>query len=336
MDKFKVRCLSSFGLFILVYIVFNIFSCTGIEYSEDINIVTDNVIETGSGTISHSLEWVDTEHSENSYKGTIVMSEQDYFDSKNYKESYWWLDKHGNPDEYKLENSKNAFLHLKEAFVWNRDVSSYTFDDDRWNSPYLKTTGFKEGYSYMKSYYHDKSRLDYLYSVFNKIQKEKNLNRNEFADMIVSFVQNIDYSLPVSTSCEEACREYDWIKKHIDNGGSCDSYVPFGYYSPNEFMGNWTGDCDTRTVFLFTVLKHYSYDVIILNSDLYSHSILGINLTPLEISNPLYKFHNRKRYYTWETTSQWPLGLLPPDCSNMNYWNAALDNNLQSSVKYIN
>ena len=114
--------------------------------------------------------------------------------------------------------------------------------------------------------------------------------------MIVSFVQNIEYSLPWSGDCEEDKDEY-LVKSTVDAGKDCYSNVAFGWFAPIEFIGNFTGDCDTRTVFLFTVLKHYKYDVVILNSSVYSHSILAINLLPTHTTSPIYKVHNRKRYY---------------------------------------
>ena len=126
------------------------------------------------------------------------------------------------------------------------------------------------------------------------------------------------------------------VQEMIDYGYQCDSYVAFGYYAPVEFIGNWKGDCDTRSVFLFTVLKHYGYDVVILNSELYQHSILGINLVPESTTIPLYKKHNYTKYYAWEATGPLSLGLLNPECNNMREWDVVLDNNLNCSVTYLN
>ena len=81
------------------------------------------------------------------------------------------------------------------------------------------------------------------------------------------------------------------------------------------------GDCDSRTLFIYTVLKKFNYDVVILNSDLYAHSIIGLNIP----SSGRYKYYNGKRYYTWETTAKgYELGVLPADFSNIDYWYIAL------------
>ena len=328
MSKNKERggCGGIFGLFWLFMIIRGCIS-GGDDTDKVPNYVDSDEIEITGPTISHNLDWSDTEHPDKNYTGTVTLNTEDHYSSKKNKESYWYLDRNGN-----VKNSKNAFTFLKEGFVWNRDVSSYKFDDDRWNSDYLKPIGIKEGYSYMKSYSHDKSKLNFIYSLFDDIQKEQRLSKYEFADMIVSFVQNIEYSIPATTDCETAYKQGGVVKDMIDEGYSCDGNVAFGFYAPIEFIGNWTGDCDTRSVFLYTVLKHYGYDVVILNSDMYSHSILGINLTPLEISNPLYKLYNRKKYYVWEATSPVPLGILNPTIANMYYWDVVLDNNLNLSI----
>ena len=38
------------------------------------------------------------------------------------------------------------------------------------------------------------------------------------------------------------------------------------------------GDCDTKSIYLFAILKKLGYDVAILVSDFYQHAILGIAL----------------------------------------------------------
>ena len=47
------------------------------------------------------------------------------------------------------------------------------------------------------------------------------------------------------------------VQEMIDYGYQCDSYVAFGYYAPVEFIGNFTGDCDTRSTLVYTILKHW-------------------------------------------------------------------------------
>ena len=335
MSKSKVGC---GGIGVIMYIVFMIIK--GLIFSgEDSSKYIDDTSyepEIITGTISHSLDWNDTEHPEKSYDGIVTLSAEDYYDSKKNKESYWMYNRDLEPDQNKIGPGSNAFRYVKEAFIWNKDVSSYSFDDSRWNSSLLEPTGIKEGYPYMKSYYNDNSKMNDVYSIFNKIQKQNNLSKYEFANMVVSFVQNIKYNIPTTGSCSEEYENGGMVQEMIDDGHSCDSYVAFGYYAPVEFIGNWKGDCDTRSVFLFTVLKHYGYDVVILNSKLYQHSILGINLVPESTTIPLYKKYNYTKYYAWEATRPLSLGLLNPEVNNMREWDVVLDNNLNCSITLLN
>tara|TARA_Y100000385_G_C13054110_1_gene621178 strand:+ start:120 stop:947 length:828 start_codon:yes stop_codon:yes gene_type:complete len=174
---------------------------------------------------------------------------------------------------------------------------------------------------YKKIIENDKLKISTIYELFDEIYRSNSLNRKDFADIIVTFVQNIPYNILTMDSCNEAYLKNQSIKDMIDEGIECDGNVFLGLYTPTEFISNFKGDCDTRTVFLYMVLNKYGYDTKILNSDVYGHSILGINLP----SRGRYKTHLGKRYYTWETTSlNWQLGDLPPNTSRMSNWNVAL------------
>jgi hypothetical protein len=177
------------------------------------------------------------------------------------------------------------------------------------------------GYFYKNIVEHDKLKISTVYELFDQIYRTKTLSRNDFADVIVTFVQNIPYNILTIDSCNEAYFKSQSIKEMMDNGIDCDGNVFGGLYTPTEFISNFKGDCDTRTVFLYTVLNRYGYDTKILNSEVYAHSIIAVNLP----SQGRYKTHLGKRYYTWETTSlNWQLGDLPPSTSRMNYWYVAL------------
>ena len=174
---------------------------------------------------------------------------------------------------------------------------------------------------YRGMYSYDKSKLDLVYPMLDKIWNKNTFTRGEFADIVVSFVQNIEYNILIMEDCQAAYKKDNSIREMMNNGITCDGDVYAGVYSPLEFMSNFKGDCDSRTVFLYTVFKRYNYDVVILNSDVYAHSILGVNMA----SSGKYKSYNGKRYYTWETTTTgWRLGMLPPDYSNINNWYVVL------------
>lgn len=194
------------------------------------------------------------------------------------------------------------------------DVSS-----SKANKKYINPISW--GYFYKKIVEHDNLKLSTIYDLFDQISSTKVLSRNEFADVIVTFVQNIPYNILTSESCSDAYLNSKSIKDMIDQGIDCDGNVFGGLYTPTEFIKNFKGDCDTRTVFLYTILNRYGYDTRILNSDFYRHSIIGVNLP----SRGRFKTHLGKRYYTWETTNiNWQLGDLPPSTSRMDLWHVAL------------
>ena len=177
------------------------------------------------------------------------------------------------------------------------------------------------GHFYKKIVEYDNLKLSTIYDLFDQISRTKVLSRNEFADVIVTFVQNIPYNILTTESCSDAYLNSKSIKDMIDQGIDCDGNIFGGLYTPTEFIKNFRGDCDTRTVFLYTILNRYGYDTRILNSDFYRHSIIGVNLP----SRGRFKTHLGKRYYTWETTNiNWQLGDLPPSTSRMDFWHVAL------------
>lgn len=185
----------------------------------------------------------------------------------------------------------------------------------------LNITGITWGSFYKQMIEYDHLKINYVYKLFDEIYNSKKISRKRFADIIVCFVQKIPYSILVTKNCDEEYKLNKSIKKMIDNGEKCEGNVTGGIYTPVEFMKNFKGDCDTRTIFLYTILNHYNYDTIILNSNIYAHSIIGVNLP----SSGRYKTFLGKRYYTWETTSvNWELGDLPAEVSNMDYWNVEL------------
>jgi hypothetical protein len=137
----------------------------------------------------------------------------------------------------------------------------------------------------------------------------KNLDRHSFARLVVAYVQDIPYQYVLSDGCESTA-------------GLCNPYVKFGIYSPVEFMYHLKGDCDTRTVLLYTLLKNFGYDPLIINSLEYRHSMLALDI-PSAGDDFLYK---GRRYAYWETTNVgWLPGMLPPEMNNKNYWQVALD-----------
>jgi hypothetical protein len=223
-----------------------------------------------------------------------------------------------NPIEAPVSSSNfNNYNYWYDHLYTKRSYSG-TFSvrkNDYYNSRSYKNKDASNVDSYAEFYANlivkDADRLDLVMDELEKIYRTKNLTDRQFINVVVAFVQDIPYSLLTASDCSN----------HRSSEYSCYSNITGGLYSPVEFMKNFHGDCDTRTVFLYTVLSSFGYDVIILNSEFYKHSILGVRLT----SSGKYKTVYGKRYYTWETTAEgYKLGMMPAECSNMYYWDVAI------------
>lgn len=171
---------------------------------------------------------------------------------------------------------------------------------------------------------HDKSRMGSLYTMLDSIKVSNNLSKRSFLDVIVSMVQAQEYVLVLEKNCNDPQILSDrTIRNYLNNGINCESYHPFGLKTPLEFLSNLTGDCDTRTVALYTILKHYNYNVAIINSMHYEHSMLGIDIEGVYGSRKAFGENN---YYFWETTSKgFELGFLPHETNRTIFWNVVLN-----------
>ncbi|MFT6126680.1 hypothetical protein ABXT64_06825 [Candidatus Marifrigoribacter sp. Uisw_064] len=168
----------------------------------------------------------------------------------------------------------------------------------------------------------DTPSLDLVIENFSEINKNQNLNQMEFADMVVSCIQDIPYSFVFQNKCLPADSYEDSIKQVlVDCPDCCIGNIKYGIQNPVSFVQSLKGDCDTRTVIIYSILKHFNYDVAIVNSNFYRHSILGINIP----SRGLYKLHNGKRYVLWETTGKYfEIGQLSKAFNDVTHWNIVL------------
>jgi hypothetical protein len=181
-------------------------------------------------------------------------------------------------------------------------------------------TEYRDIYGYVSSY--DRSHMRGVFSMLDSIRSADSLSEYQFAEVVVTMVQSIDYVLILDGSCSGR-QEEPAIAELLQSSVPCLGHAPYGLRTPLQFLSDMKGDCDTRTVVLYNLLKHYGYDVAIINSQFYTHSMLGLNLSGVTGN---YKIYDGKRYYFWETTDKgFPLGALPPEAGNRNYWNVELN-----------
>lgn len=230
-----------------------------------------------------------------------------------------------------LENkkAKTDFL-MEQEFNWrsyNKEFYSGKYGIK--NSDFVNAKNFKNSLSenlpYSKIIYsikeNDKNNLQQVYRMFDEMQAKRNLSKEKFAEMVVSFVQNIPYTMILPGSCDAKDYNSEYIRQYLqDKKAPCSAFQKFGINTPIEFLVNLNGDCDTRTLLVFTILEHFNYDVVLLSSDIYQHSIIGINLP---YQGTRYEFMD-KSYIFWETTSFSPPGIIDKEISNTNNWYISL------------
>ncbi|MEO7482306.1 MAG: hypothetical protein ABIT81_01005 [Ferruginibacter sp.] len=172
----------------------------------------------------------------------------------------------------------------------------------------------------------DSSKLNGVYLLLDSIRLHNGQSDIRFAETIVSFIQDIPYVLVLDNDCNASLYNDAFIKAYLETKqGACSGYQKFGINTPVEFMATLDGDCDSRTLLLYTILSHYKYDVALLSSEYYSHSILGINL-PLSGKSLSVDGHD---YIAWETTAPGiRAGILPAEISDFSNWRISLKSKL--------
>jgi len=168
----------------------------------------------------------------------------------------------------------------------------------------------------------DTPSLDLIMEAFSTINESEHLNQREFAEMVVSCIQDIPYSLVFQGECLPASSYEDSAKRVLTEcPDCCIGNIKYGIQNPISFMQNLKGDCDTRTVIIYSILKYFKYDVAILNSNFYRHSILGVNLP----ASGIYKVYKGKKYMLWETTAKYyEIGKLSRNFDDVNHWEVVL------------
>jgi hypothetical protein len=175
-------------------------------------------------------------------------------------------------------------------------------------------------YKYIEK--NDGPSLDLVMDAFTEINEQHHLNRMEFAEMVVTCIQDIPYSLVFQDNCKSPDLYEESIRRILEDCPECCiGNIKYGIQNPVSFIKNLKGDCDTRTVLIYSILKHFNYDIAIANSEFYRHSIIGLNIP----ASGLHKIHNGKKYVLWETTAKYfEIGYLSPNFNDVTHWNIIL------------
>lgn len=193
-----------------------------------------------------------------------------------------------------------------------------------------------KSYEYGPLYEHDKSLLGDLIRKMKLEIKRNKLGYQETIEYVCSSIQYIPYTLILSSEGIEyppgsgkfvkcPCQtDFGFYNDNCDSkyqNGCCNDIDPFGVYSPFEFAYKKTGDCDTRALLAFTLLKEMGFKAAVMVSRSRTHSVLGIYL-PNSSGCSVARSINGNKYVLWELTNpDWR----PRDGVRGNDWNAYLE-----------
>lgn len=160
----------------------------------------------------------------------------------------------------------------------------------------------------------DQPYMTQVVDSLNGILQADSLDYSAFAHAIVKMIQDIPYNYIVSEGCTD---------EHSNH--PCLGNQRYGITSPVEFLYTLKGDCDSRTVLIYTILRQFNYDPVVLISNEYRHSMLALNIP----AAGEYLTIGGEKYYFWETTATgWEPGIIPPGMDNKQYWDIALKHEL--------
>lgn len=219
----------------------------------------------------------------------------------------------------------NSALYEANLAISASDFRSSSFAHDQFDEPNL--SGLAPVYSYLGR--NDDSKLFRVYNTFDSIKQQRGLDEVSFAKIIVSCIQSVPFYLVVDRSCSDPYYDDDYIQNYLAScaGDCCIGYEKYGVRSPVEFLSDLKGDCDTRSLLLYTILKHYNYNVALLTSKYYKHALIAVNFKSFDTGEGVAMNIHNHNYYLWETTGAgFNVGIIPTYLQDLGYWEIALLN----------
>jgi hypothetical protein len=223
-------------------------------------------------------------------------------------------DQEPTPEEEPEPKPEELLVMTWEWNDFNQDHQQITFS---YGSDYISSSKSNRlvSFNYASLYDHDRQLLTGMIGEMKKTIKKENWNYIQALDYVCSSIQYIPYTLVLPMGIHRCPCIIDGESFSADcvvqsNGrGCCNNVNPFGVYAPFEFVYKKTGDCDTRALLAFTLLKQMGFDVAVMTSESMHHSVLGVYMPNKgNLSNG--RNSKGKKYVLWELTSPyWRLGM---------------------------
>ncbi len=232
------------------------------------------------------------------------------------------------PWNYLINHEINWGDFESRDFLAHYTTSTYSFEESgrlhsHWEVPQTNNELLYWHDVYEDFSSHDRTKLDSLVEYFRSERQTKGLNALQTAEMVVTFIQEIPYYLVHDGSCEEASQQGGFVEDYHDQGLPCKSEVIAGVQSPYEFLHDLKGDCDTRSLLGFTILKELGIPASVWVSRAYGHSIMGVAV-PAGGDN--FKMVDGARHFGVELTAKgFRIGMMAPDQTALQNWNVVLN-----------
>lgn len=235
-----------------------------------------------------------------------------------------------NNKDFSTEKEVQWFDFINNQYLAKYATSSLLFFESQKTAAELATKGNPSStVSYYNGLYagmvkNDSPKIKDIVKQFADKSRAKNLNQLQTAEMVTTFVQEIPYFLVHDYTCQKVIEDSNsaFITSYHRDGKPCLPNVPGGVQSPYEFLHNLKGDCDTRSLLAFTILKELHISASIWVSEAYGHSILGVGLP---VAGGVYKTVEGVNHYGVELTAKgFRIGMVGPDNKNMSNWDIAL------------
>jgi hypothetical protein len=154
---------------------------------------------------------------------------------------------------------------------------------------------------YQEMYNKNYKRVAGVVAYFKDRAQKEGWSSYDLADQVIKCIQTITYERPgnVVTDKEKAANVFD-------------------YFTPNEIAWYAKGDCDTKSLFIVSVLKQMGYDAVMYYSEFYGHAMAGLNINA---TGTFKKYNNNKYFFVESTYPGWDIGVLPPDFKDTSKWN---------------
>ena len=245
------KILGGIFTFILLFIVFavilNLFSRGGSNLAP---------IKTRQGSVKTSNPFVTEDKNGGNRSQIMTQKSIEWYDFKerNYNATY-------NTSAQDFEQELRAHQQIADEAQKQPSEEMYSF-------------------LYAKMVNLDQTKIDSVVAIFKDSVQTKKLSPIATAEMVVTFIQEIPYYLVHDRSCKEVLQNSGsaFFKEYHRQKKPCLSEVPFGVQSPFEFLHNLKGDCDTRSLLAFAILKKLNIPCSVWISQTYGHSILGVGV----------------------------------------------------------